>query len=455
MVTRRVQSLRGRVVFAFTLSAGLVALVLSLSVYSIGEGYMEDQRMRSADRLARAHADLLRPRLDASPDGAALASIEPPDETVLVLRSGSEWSDTDPGRSPEQLLPAELIANPQPGIERVSIDGLSYLRVGVPLGDNGILYEFTTITELKSNLRMLRRLLTGGTAVATVIGAALGIWASRRVLKPLHDVAGTAERIASGELELRLRRTQDQDLSTTVDSFNTMVDSLQERIDRERRLVGDVSHELRTPLTTLVTSVSVLNRHSEELSPRSKQALAYLTDELEHLRRMLDDMLELARVEAGVHRGDTESLSAGELLEHTLSGRQYDPGLLSITEDVTICGRKLELERAIGNLLANADRHGGGVVGVFIRRDGGDAVITIDDAGPGVPEAERSRIFERFATVGAVRRKAAGSGTGIGLALVAETVAAHRGRVECHERPGGGARFVMRLPSAENRRIDI
>ncbi|WP_067564551.1 sensor histidine kinase [Nocardia acidivorans] len=234
-------------------------------------------------------------------------------------------------------------------------------------------------------------------------------------------------------------------LSTTVEEFNTMVDSLRRRVERERRLVGDVSHELRTPLTTLITSVGVLNRHSSELPERSRRALEFVSAELEHLRHILDDMLELARVEAGVHRGDTELLSAAELLTHMLAERSYPPDLLEVRGEVMITGRKLELERAIGNLLDNANRHGCGVVAVSAVRAGPEVVITVDDAGSGVPAAERERIFERFATVRNARRAA--SGTGIGLALVAETVAAHRGRVECGERPGGGARFAIRLPS--------
>lgn len=256
-------------------------------------------------------------------------------------------------------------------------------------------------------------LLIGGALAAGAFGAAAGIWVSRR-------------------------------LSATVDDYDMMVDSLRQRIERERRLVGDVSHELRTPLTTLITSVGVLNRHSEELPERSRRALEFVSAELEHLRHILDDMLELARVEAGVHRGDTEPLSVAELLRHMLAERSYSPELLTVTGEVMISGRKVELERAIGNLFENAKRHGGGVTAVTASRVGTEVVITVDDAGPGVPAAERERIFERFATVRNARRSA--SGTGIGLALVAETVASHRGRVECGERPGGGARFTVRLP---------
>ncbi|WP_459546734.1 sensor histidine kinase [Nocardia sp. X0981] len=288
-------------------------------------------------------------------------------------------------------------------------------------------------------------LLIGCAFAAALAGGAVGVWVSRRMLAPLRDVSAAAARIASGELGTRLPESNDQDLAGTVTSFNRMVDSLQRRIDREHRLFADVSHELRTPLTTLTTAVGVLERYRDDFPPRSRQALDLVTAEVEHLRRMLDDLLALARVEAGMHHGDADPVSLGDLLAHTLHDSHRPRELLTVRDEVVVLGRKLELERAVANLLKNADRHGGGVVAVTVRREGGDAVVEVDDAGPGVPPADRDRIFERFATARIGRRSAAG-GTGIGLALVAETVATHSGRVECTERPGGGARFVIRLP---------
>lgn len=298
--------------------------------------------------------------------------------------------------------------------------------------------------ELGADLQLLGNVLIGCALVATLIGAAVGWWASKRVLTPLHQVARTAARIAAGDLTTRLPATKDQDLATTVDSFNTMVDSLQRRIEREHRLFGDVSHELRTPVTTLMAGVEVLNRHRDELPERSRRALGLVTDEVDHLRRLLDDLLALARVEAGMHHGDAEPLSVRELLRHTLADNRQPAQLLAVRDDVIVRGRKLELERAMVNLLRNADHHGGGVLAITVHRDNGEAVITVDDAGPGVAESDRERIFQRFATAKVGRRSP--TGTGIGLALVAETVATHRGRVECGERPGGGARFTVRLP---------
>ncbi|MEU1980730.1 HAMP domain-containing sensor histidine kinase [Nocardia sp. NPDC019395] len=288
-------------------------------------------------------------------------------------------------------------------------------------------------------------LLASCAFVAALVGATVGVWVSRRMLKPLRDVAEAAALIAEGELDTRLPDSNDQDLSSTVASFNRMVDSLQRRIEREHRLFGDVSHELRTPLTTLTTAVGVLERHREDLPARSRQALDLVTAEVEHLRRLLDDLLALARVEAGMHHGDADPVSVADLLVHTLRDSHRPAELLTVADEVTVLGRKLELERAVVNLLKNADRHGGGAVAVTVRRDGAEAVIEVDDAGPGVASTDRDRIFERFATSRAGRRSTTG-GTGIGLALVAETVATHHGRVECTERPGGGARFVIRLP---------
>ncbi|GAA5050386.1 sensor histidine kinase [Nocardia callitridis] len=298
--------------------------------------------------------------------------------------------------------------------------------------------------DLNADLTLLRNVLICCAVVVTVIGAVIGWWASRRVLTPLHQVAGTAARIASGELDLRLSATKDLDLAITVESFNTMVDSLQRRIEREHRLFGDVSHELRTPLTTLTASVEVLNRHRDDLPERSRRAVALVSDEVDHLRLLLDDLLALARVEAGMHHGDAEPLSVRDLLTHTMADRRQPPELLSVPRDVLVRGRKLELERAVANLLQNADRYGGGVVAVTAELVGDEVSITVDDAGPGVPEADRARIFERFATARTGRRSV--TGTGLGLALVAETVATHRGRVECTQRPGGGARFTICLP---------
>ncbi|MCX4094059.1 sensor histidine kinase [Nocardia sp. alder85J] len=218
--------------------------------------------------------------------------------------------------------------------------------------------------------------------------------------------------------------------------------SLRRRSDREDRLIGDLGHELRTPVTTLSTSVQVLSNHEAEIPDRPRRALRLARAEIDHLRRLLDDLLTLARAEAGVHQIEARPVALRDLITGLLTARQLPPRLLAPGPDVTVAARPAELERVLTNLLDNAERHGGGLAGIGLARDGSEAVLTVDDDGPGVPAADRQRIFERFVTGRRSRR-----GTGIGLALVAETITAHGGQVDCDARPGGGARFTVRLPA--------
>ena len=199
-------------------------------------------------------------------------------------------------------------------------------------------------------LRTLAAVLAAGAAAATAAGAAFGVWASRRAVQPLEQVAGAATRIAGGELTTRLPATDDPDLVAIVAGFNSMVDALAARIERDARFVGDVSHELRSPLTTLVTSVEVLGARREELSPRGQQALALVEGELGRFRRTLDDLLQLARIDGAGAMDAAAPVSLSELVREVLAvdrpagraarGRRRTPTPRS-------SGDKLSLERAV------------------------------------------------------------------------------------------------------------
>jgi signal transduction histidine kinase len=302
------------------------------------------------------------------------------------------------------------------------------------------------LTELRQVLRTLAAVLAAGAAAATAAGAAFGVWASRRAVQPLEQVAGAATRIAGGELNTRLPATDDPDLVAIVAGFNSMVDALAARIDRDARFVGDVSHELRSPLTTLVTSVEVLAARRKELSPRGQQALALVEGELGRFRRTLDDLLQLARIDGAGAMDAAQPVSMSELVREVLAstGRSVELSA-DPDDDTTVTGDKLSLERAVSNLLDNADRHAGGPKAVHVDRDEDRVLVIVDDGGPGVAIEDRERIFERFARgQGASRRSLPGAG--LGLAIVAETATRHGGAAWCSDAPDGGARFTLSLP---------
>jgi len=271
--------------------------------------------------------------------------------------------------------------------------------------------------------------------------------------------------IASGQLGTRLPAAiDDPDLAGLTGSFNAMVDQLQERIEREERFSSDVSHELRSPLTTLSTTLAVLEAHNAELSEPAQRALALLGADLRRFQRMVGDLLEIARSDAGSSDVALEEVTLGELVRRSVAANsrtlpgggpgptvEVDPSVAQAW--VTVDKRRFE--RVMANLLENAALYGGGATAVRVRPgpsdpDGRATVrVSVEDHGPGVSPTERSRVFERFYRGQTSGQRGAGNGTGLGLALVAEHVRLHGGRVWADEATGGGARFTVELPVAD------
>lgn len=383
---------------------------------------------------------------------SVLTAAGTPAGHTIILKWRGQWyaSSLDQGRDAVPAALREQVAGGQPATQRFRTGDGPAVAVGVPVASVGAdFYEIAPLAELDGTLRLLSSILVGGALLATGAGAVLGAWASRSVITPLNRVAVTAASIAGGELDDRLAATDDPELATIVGSFNSMVDTLQQRINRDARLAADVSHELRSPLTTLVGSVDLLNARRDELPERSRRVLDLVTADLQRFRRLLDDLLELARSDAGLYQRPTALVDLGQLLRQVLGEVGRDPSILTGATDVTVAADKPRLGRLFRNLFENAATHGEGLTAVHITRADGDVLILIDDAGPGIRPEDRERVFERFAT-GATQRRSS-SGTGLGLALVAETAVAHGGAVWCSGAPDGGARFVVRLPESRSR----
>jgi signal transduction histidine kinase len=330
------------------------------------------------------------------------------------------------------------------------LQGEPSLVVSIPLPQvDAVFHEAGDVTELRTTLDTLRAVLTIVAATTALAAAGLGRWAAARAVRPLDDVAVAATRIAGGQLHTRVAATDDPDLAAIVGSFNEMVDALAARIEREARFTADVTHELRSPLTTLVAAVDLVEARAGQLPQRVRPAVTLAVTELARFRRLLDDLVELARLDAGVADAARERVDLRELVTQALTGSGRDGGLLAVAppDPVPVCAHKRQVERALVNLFENADRHGKGLVRVAVERTARDGVVIVDDDGPGIPAADRERVFERFAR-GDGGSRGAEPGTGLGLSLVAETLRAHEGAVWCADAPGGGARLVVRLPLA-------
>lgn len=355
-----------------------------------------------------------------------------------------------------------LVENGTVAEQRFERNGTTRFAVGVPLVDTagGQYYEITSLVALDDTLRLLQAILIGAALAASLAGAFLGWYSARRALQPLVDVSGAARSIARGRFDTRLDDQVDPDLEVLTASFNEMVDALQTRIERDSRFASDVSHELRSPLQTLSASVDVLERRQQEMSPTARHALQLLGQEIRRFERLVEDLLEISRLDVGAISPDLGPVFLAEFLRFVVArSRTPDVPIDPDPDHVHLVVHldKRRLAQALSNLLDNASKYAGGATSVGFRRRGDRVEIFVEDLGPGVAPADRDRIFDRFTRAGAdAGRRESSTGVGLGLSLVAEHIRLHAGRVSVTQRLDGrrGARFVVDLPIGEELDFD-
>jgi signal transduction histidine kinase len=448
--------LRTRATIAFGATGLLVALGLAAVTYAVARDYLVDQRERAAVRQAYVNARLTRTVLrDTEPDvRGLLASLSGGTASDSVVRSRGEWFSTSvsvgPDSVPEDLL--RVVSDGHAGHQRYrDADGALQLAVGVPIATaDSSYFELFALRELDDTLDVLARSLAFGVLGAALVAATVGRIAAGRLVKPLTPIADAAERIAGGALDTRLTDVEDPDLRRLTEAFNTMASALEARIEREARFAADVSHELRSPLTAVAAAVEIIERRRDQLPPQVIEAFAVLAEKVELFQRMVLDLLEISRLDAGTAALSLDTIDLAHFLSRLLA--QHDGDAVDVTfadgAPRHIVADRRRLAQAIGNIVENARRYGGGTTAVTVTsNDNGAVRIAFDDRGPGVPVEEREAIFGRFARGDAGLRAGTTSGTGLGLSLAAEHIRLHGGRVWVDENPDGGARFVVDLPT--------
>jgi len=287
-----------------------------------------------------------------------------------------------------------------------------------------------------------------GVPVLTLLIGAL-VWVLvRRALRPVETIRHEVEEISHGTLHRRVPVPESHDeVARLAGTMNDMLDRLEGASDRQREFVSDASHELRSPLTTMRATLEVA---PDALTDPDWEAMR--TDLLAENRRMevlVAALLELARSDEPIDEVHAPPVEVADVVAEEVARRRAIEVTFVAGDHVAavVRGSHDALGRAVGNLLDNAAQHGAQHVAVTLSVDGDDLVVTVDDDGPGIPPAERQRVFERFTRLGDDRSRDDG-GSGLGLAIVAAVVARHRGSVVVHDAPLGGARVVVRLPRA-------
>jgi two-component system, OmpR family, sensor histidine kinase MtrB len=446
-------TLRWRVALGFGLGSLLLTVVLAAVTWNLASGYMFRQREQSVMQQAEVNAKLVDASLRSGAgglDGLLAGLTSDAESSVLVERSGGWVSGgrrVDPATLPDPMLAAARAG--APAAQRIVVDGDPVLMVGLPLNGDDAYIQLFSLAQLDRALRFLRWVLLAGVLISTLLAVVLGVWTSRRALRPLTELTGAASRVARGDLTARLPEHDDPDLAPLAATFNRTVRDLDARVQRDARFASDVSHELRSPLTTMANAAAVLERRRDEVTGAAGQALDLLLTEVRHFRRMVEDLLEISRDDQhDAGEQDREAIDLTHLVRNVVLARSGNLPRLEIERPSLVLGDRRRLDQVVTNLLDNADKYAGGPVRVGVLRMAGQVRIEVDDAGPGVPERFRERIFERFARGPGGSRCGAVDGSGLGLALVAQHAGRHGGGAWVEDRPGGGARFVVALPEA-------
>jgi two-component system OmpR family sensor kinase len=288
--------------------------------------------------------------------------------------------------------------------------------------------------------------LAGGLALAAALLG--GYLVAARTAAPLRRMAATAAAVDGGDLSPRIgpERAAPVEARTLAEAFDHMLDRIDRSFSRQRQFVSDASHELRTPLTAIRGQLEVLTHDESPGTDEVRRVERVVMMELARIERLVDDLLTLARLD------EEAPLELGEIgIAPYLLGFGEDRSLGAVTVGELPAGvlraDPEQLTQVIRNLLANARRHAGsdGRVEISALSHGSRLTILVDDDGPGIPEAERERVFDRFHRSQASRDRGSG-GSGLGLAIARAIVELHGGRIWAEESPLGGARLAFELP---------
>jgi two-component system sensor histidine kinase MtrB len=292
-----------------------------------------------------------------------------------------------------------------------------------------------------------------GLLLATITGLAFA--ASRRVLGPVRRLAGAARQMSGGDLSVRVEPRGRDELAQLVTAFNTMASALQGKVGqleqmeaRARQFAGDVSHELRTPLTAMTAVADILG--DEAAAGADATAAARLVgQEIRHLNRLVDDLIEISRFDAGSAQLTADNTDVAAAVQRCLRARNWAGVCCTVPAGLTVRLDRRRFDVIVANLVGNALRHGEPPVTVRAsiragRAGGSELDLEVRDHGPGLPAGAIGHVFDRFYKADSARARSEGSG--LGLAIAQENARLHGGRIDAANDPEGGAVFTVRLP---------
>jgi len=461
-------SLRSRLLLTYLLVAGLVLALLAGSLFvflvanpiSVRQAY---QRLELVGRVLAAREN--RAMLEQGPRRMRqmISRLDLPAGRILIVGPrGDVISDSE---AEQPLPPAGTLQAALTGLAtrfEYEAGGQVYLMSATPLESGGAVI----LVQPRPGIRLAtllgddlgRPFLQAG-IVALALSVVLAWLIAGWVAGPLRRLALAARRVAHGDYEVPATVSGPAEIQGLAAAFGEMVERVRAGQQAQRDFVANVSHELKTPLTSIQGFAQAIRDGAVGDSEGARRAGRIIYDESERLRKLVEDLLDLARLDAGQmdlarEPVDLPRLIAGVLERLSLAAGESGVGLEADVPPLPpVIGDGDRLAQVFTNLVANAVQHSPRGSPVVVRGYPQDSwvTITVEDSGPGIPPEELGRIFERFYQVDKARSGGAGRGTGLGLAISREIVQAHGGRLLAESVVGQGSRFSVQLPTEASR----
>jgi signal transduction histidine kinase len=443
-------------------SATLTLAILALFGVVIGNVAADrirsdfNHEMRSAVTTLASQEQVRETAFGALVTGASLDDfVLPNGASARVLSPTGELLDQSHG--------SQSLGPPQPGIHEVG--DLRVATAEIRSSATGRLAGYVQYgrsdAHVDSTINHLWLFVLAGVLGGTLLATLAGLAIAGRAMRPIALLTNTARRIATTrDPSLHMPRATSEDevgeLTRTLDQMLRSLDAARaERegaMQKQREFVADASHELRTPLTSVLANLELLQSSLEEQEDREMVDSALRSSR--RMSRLVADLLLLARADAG-RLGDRRRCDFAEVVRDAaaevlpmMGDRRLD---VEGVEEMALEGNPDELHRMVLNLLDNAAHHTppGSRIEVCLRREDDEAILEVDDDGPGIPAEVRDQVFDRFFRGEGPADVAAGPGTGLGLSIVRAVATSHGGRVEALESRLGGAQIRVRLPAAK------
>ncbi|MCI3275130.1 sensor histidine kinase [Streptomyces cylindrosporus] len=460
---------------AFGLVATVAAATTGALTFREARTGVLQQSQDSVIRQLRVQATQHAPQLGFPPDESALrnyadeiADTEASGGWRVLVTYGDLSATSATGDTFTELTPAvrQAVASSSATVfQRVRADGRTSLVVGMSVAfsdesrtRSGVrVYLVVPQTTEQAYVDALVTAVERAMIPALLLAVVLALLAARGVLRPVRALRQATRRIAEGRLDTRLAVNGSDELADLSHTFNetaaaleASVAELREMEARARRFAADVSHELRTPLAAMSAVTDVLDEDAARLDPDTATAVRLISEETVKLARLVDDLMEISRFDAGAAVLHLDEIDLAESIRRTLASRGWTDTVetdLPPPDAVRARVDPRRLDVVVANLVGNALRHGARPVRVRLaaaRAPAPLAVIQVWDSGPGIPDDVLPHVFERFYKSDSARTRSEGSG--LGLSITAENVRMHGGTVRAANHPAGGAVFTVELP---------